>query len=91
MKPNDTFKTRRTSHRTTTNMRARPPMKNILVLLAATLLIAACSPPSDLQYLALPTAPPTHIRTLNPHDDQGPYIVTVWGIPVVLADDFVPG
>jgi len=66
-------------------------MKSLLGLLGSTLLIAACSPQSDLQDLSFPTGSPMHIRALDPNHGEGPYIVTVWGIPAVVTDDFVPG
>ena len=65
-------------------------MKSILVLLAAATLITACSP-SDEQYLALPTASPTNLHGIGPHEGDRPFIRDIWGIPVVLTEDFVPG
>jgi hypothetical protein len=56
----------------------------------STTVMAACSP-LDSQNLSLPTASPTHIRVIDPHLGEGLYMMTLWGIPVVLSDDFVPG
>jgi len=66
-------------------------MKSLLALLGSTILFAACSSQSDLQDLSLPTGTPMHIRDLDPQNGGAPYIVTVWGIPAVITDDFVPG
>jgi hypothetical protein len=57
------------------------PVKSILVLLASTILIAACSPQSDIQNSPLPTSSPMHIRALDRHPEV-PYVVRVWGVPI---------
>jgi hypothetical protein len=66
----------------------RTPMKAILVLAGSTIMIAACSRQSTLPDLSLPTTSPMHIRALDPHHGESPYIVTAWGLPIAHGDEF---
>jgi hypothetical protein len=66
-------------------------MKTLLLLFGSTIFMTACSPQSDIQDLTFPTTSPMHIRALDPHPESGVYVVTMWGFPAVITDDFIPG
>jgi hypothetical protein len=67
----------------------RLSVQRILAPVAAGILISGCAPWSELQDLQMPSGSP-HIRALDPHGSKNAHIEAVWGIPVLVMDDFVP-